>query len=166
MNTVLKFDKCVLVKELNEKFKQVGDVFEVINVMEDSLLIRDTKTRVTIGIVSFKDFEKHFVRENNFKGWTNWTPLVGFDGQTDALYRTNHKKTQVKFITDKVRAEACCSKTDDFNLSFGIQIAYMRCLNKAMSKQRDELNEKICRINSEIADNESIMKKMINSLDI
>lgn len=164
MNTVLRFDKCVLVKELNEKLKQVGDVFEIANILEDSFVLRSAKTKVAIGAVSFEDFEKHFVHEGNFKGWTNWTPLVGFDGQTDAFYRTNRKKTQVKFLTDKVRAEACCSKVDDFNLSFGVQIAYLRCLNKAMSKQKVEFEEKIKSINGEIADNESIIKKMVNSL--
>ena len=60
--------------------------------------------------------------------WTNWEPLVGFDGRTDAFYRNNGKKTQVKFLTSHVRAECCCCKDDDFNLSFGIQLAYLRCL--------------------------------------
>lgn len=166
MNTVLRFDRVILTKELNEKFKQVGDVFEIANILEDSFLLRSAKTKVALGVISFEDFEKHFVHENNFKGWTPWIPIVGFNGQTDALYRTNRKKTQVRFLTNKVRAESCCSKVDDFNLSFGIQIAYLRCLNKAMLKQKIELEEKIKTINSEIAENESIMKKMVNSLDI
>lgn len=164
MNTTLKFDKVILAKEMNEKFKKVGDVFEIANILDNSFLLRDAKTKVAIGVVSFEDFEKCFVHEENFNGWTNWEPMVGFDGQTDVLYRTNHKKVQIKFLTDKVRAEACCCKDDEFNLSFGLQLAYFRCLNKALEKKKYEHESKLKLVNSEIADNESIMKKMINSL--
>lgn len=164
MNTVLKFDRVILIKELNEKLKQVGDAFEIANILDGSFLLRSAKTKIAIGVVSFEDFENHFVHEENFKGWTNWTPLVGFDGQSDAFYRTNRKKIQVKFLTDKVRAESCCCKDDDFNLGFGVQLAYLRCLNKARTKQRIKLEENLNMIEHEIAENESIMKKMINSL--
>lgn len=164
METVLKFDRVVLTKELDEKIKKVGDVFEIANILDNSFLLRDGKTRVAVGVISFKDFEKHFVHEENFKGWTNWTPLTGFDGQTDVYYRTNRRKVQVKFLTDKVRAEAYCSKGDEFNLAFGVQLAYLRCLNKAMEKRKIEYEGKIKAIESEITDNKNIMKKMVNSL--
>ena len=71
MNTTLKFDRVVLTKELNDKFKQIGEVFEIANILEDSFLLRSTKTKVAIGVVNFEDFDKHFVHEENFKGWTN-----------------------------------------------------------------------------------------------
>lgn len=165
MNTVLRFDKVVLVKELNEKFKQVGDTFEVANILEDSFLLRSAKTKVAIGVVNFNDFDNHFVAAENFKGWTPWQTLVGFDNQNDVMYRTNRKKTQVKFITTKDKAECCCSKDDDFNLSFGIQLAYLRCLNKARERQRVELKEKLNMVEHEIAENKTIVKKMVNSLE-
>lgn len=166
MNTVLRFDRVILTKELNEKFKQVGDVFEIANILENSFLLRSAKTKVAIGVINFEDFEKHFVREENFKGWTNWQSLIGFDGQTDAFYRTNRKKVQVKFLTDKVRAECCCCKDDDFNLGFGIQLAYLRCLNKARTKQRIELENKLNMVEHEIAENTNIIKKMVNSVGV
>lgn len=166
METVLKFDKVVLVKELNDKFKKVGETFEIANILDNSFLLRDTKTRVAIGVVSFEDFERCFVHKENFKGWTQWTPLAGFDGQTDALYRTNYKKVQCKFITDKVRAECSCHKEDEFNLFFGVQIAYLRCLNKALIKRAAKYEEELKKINCEIMDNERIIQKMVNSLEI
>lgn len=166
METVLMFDRVVLTKELNEKVKKVGDVFEIANIFENSFLLRDSKTRVAVGVISFEDFDKHFVHEENFKGWTNWTPITGFDGQTDAFYRTNRRKTQVKFLTDKVRAESCCKKTDDFNLSFGINTAYLRCRNKSCAKRKAAYEEAINAINRDMADNEQMLKKMINSIDI
>ncbi len=171
METTLKFDRVILIKELNDKIKKVGEVFEIANILDGSFLLRDAKTRVALGVVSFEDFEKHFVHAENFKGWTNWTPVIGFDGQSDVYYKTNRRKVMVKFLTDKVRAEACCSKVNDFNLSFGIQIAYLRCLNKAWAKRKIEcetkLNEyetKLAAANSEIVDNERIIESMIHSL--
>ncbi len=165
METTLKFDRVILVKELNEKFKNVGEVFEIANISDNSFLLRDGRTRVAVGVISFNDFEEHFVHENNFCGWTPWTSLVGFNGQNDAFYRTNRKKVQVRCLIDKVRAESCCHKDDDFNLFFGIQAAYLRCMNKALEKQKTECEEKIKVVDSEIAENESILKRMINSLN-
>lgn len=164
METTIKFDRVILIKELNEKFCKIGEVFEVANILENSFLLRDAKTKVAIGVVNFEDFEKYFVSEPNFKGWSQWTPLTGFDGQSDAFYRTNRKKVQVRFITDKVRAESSRHKEDDFNLYFGIQLAYLRALNKAHSKKKAILEEELKKINCEIIDNEKIMQKMVNSL--
>ena len=100
----------------------------------------------------------------NLKGWTQWTPLTGLNGHSDVFYRTNRRKTQIKFLTDKVRAESCRHKDDEFDLYTGIQIAYLRCLNKALTKQKNEYENKINMINHEIAENKVTLKKMINSL--
>ena len=173
METTLKFERVVLVKELNEKFRKVGEVFEIANVLDDSFLLRDSKTRVALGVVSFEDFEKHFVHEANFVGWTQWTPLTGFDGQTDCFYRTNRKKTQVKFLTDNVRAESFLNvkEGDEFNLYFGIKLAYLRALNKAGARKVPEyenelhrIENELKRINIEMIDNERTIKAMIASL--
>lgn len=162
--SVLKYDKVILVKEFGEKMKKVGEVYEIASILDSDFLIRDSKTKIALGVISFEDFDKHFVHEDNFKGWTKWSPLVGFDGQSDAFYRSNGKKTQVKFLTDNVRAECCCCNDDDFNLSFGIQLAYLRALNKARLKQKAELEETMKSVEHEIAENNTIIKKMVNSL--
>lgn len=166
MNTVLRFDKYVLTKELNEKFKQVGETYEIANILEDSFMLRDAKTKVALGLVNFEDFQKHFVAVENFKGWTPWQQIIGFDGQTDCFYKTNRKKVRVKFLTDKVMGECCCTKGDDFSLSFGIQLAYLRALNKAREKQKADLEEAMKSIEHEIAENNTIIKKMVNSVGV
>ena len=166
METVLKFDKVILTKELNDKIKKVGEVFEIANILDNSFLLRDSKTRVAVGVVSFEDFEEHFVKEKDFKGWTQWTPITGFDGQTDAFYRTNRKKTQVKFMSDRTKGESCLNKEDDFNLYLGVQIAYIRCLNKSLLKQKLEYENKLSIINHNIVENKDILKKMINYLPV
>lgn len=165
METTLKFDRVVLVRELNDKFCKIGEVFEVANILENSFLLRDSKTKMAIGVVGFEDFEGHFVHESNFSGWTNWQQFNGFDGQNDCLYKTNRKDVEVKFVTDKVRAKSYLHKDDEFNLTFGLNMAYLRCLNKTLEKKKIEYEEELKKINSEIADNKKTIQKMINSLE-
>lgn len=164
MESTLKFDKVVLIKELNEEFSQIGETFEVANILEHGLLLRDTKTKVAIGVISYKDFERCFVNEENFHGWTKWQKFYGIDGQNDCMYRTNAKKVQVHFLTDNVRGEACCCKGDEFNLSFGIRLAYFRARNKAFEKKKVEYKHELEKINIELTDNKEAIQKMINSL--
>lgn len=166
METTLKFDRVILVKELNDKMKKVGEAFEIANVLDGSFLLRDTNSRVAVGVVSFADFEKHFVHEENFKGWTQWCPLAGFDGQTDAYYRTNRRKTQVKFLTDNVRGESFMNRQDEFNLYIGLNLAYLRACNKALAKKKAKHEEDLKNINIELIDNEKIIEKIINSLPV
>ena len=164
MESILKFDRVILVKELNEKFSKIGEVFEIANILDNSFLLRDAKTKVAIGVVSFEDFEKHFVHETNFNGWTPWQQFNGLDGQNDCMYKTNRKDVEVKFITDKVRAKSFLHKDDEFNLSFGLNMAYLRCRNKALEKKRAICEEELKKINIEIADNTRAIQRMINSL--
>lgn len=164
MESVLKFDRVVLIKELNEKVCKIGEVFEIANVLEDSFLLRDAKTKVAIGIVNFTDFENHFVHESNFSGWTNWQQFNGLDGQNDCFYKTNRKDVEVKFVTDKVRAKSFLHKEDEFNLSFGLNMAYLRARNKALAKKKIEHEKEIKNIDIELIDNERIIKDMVSRL--
>lgn len=164
--SVLVYDRVILIKEFDEKMKKVGEVFEIASILNNGFVIRDSKTRVALGLISFEDFEKYFVHEENFKGWTKWTPMIGYDGQNDIFYRSNGKKVQVKFLRDNVRAEASCSKVNEFNLSFGLQIAYLRCRNKALLNRATEYEKALKEIDSEMVDNMRIIKKMVNSLEV
>lgn len=172
METVLKFDEIILTKELNDRFRKIGEVFEVANVLNDAFLLREKETKIAVGVVSFSDFEKHFVHKDNFQGWTNWTHMIGFDGHNDIIYRTNRKKVQMRFLTDKVSGESCCHKEDDFNLSLGLRIAYMRCVKKSLAKRKaehekqlKEISNKLVAINRDIIDVENVTKDLINSLE-
>ena len=166
MDSTIKYDKVILVKELNDKLKNVGEVFEIANVLDNYFVLRDANSKIAIGTISFEDFERCFVHAENFKGWTDWQQMIGFDGQCDCMYRTNRRKTQVKFLTTKVRGESCCCKGDEFNLSFGVQMAYLRALNKAQEQKKIKLEEELKEVNHEIAENNNIMKRMISKLDV
>lgn len=166
MESILKYDKVILIKELDDKIRKVGEVYEIANVLEDSFVLREAKSKMAVGVISFTDFDKYFVHEPNYNNkWTQWQQFNGFDGQNDCFYKTNRKDVEVKFETDKVRAKAYLCKGDDFNLSFGLNIAYLRCTNKALEKKRIKYEEELNRINEEIANNKKTIQKMINSLE-
>lgn len=165
MESILKYDRIILVKEMNERIKKVGEIYEVANVLDDAFVLRDSNTRTAVGVVSFEDFNKYFVKEEDFKGWTPWTAFIGFDAQNDCFYRTNGKKVQVKMLRNRVRSEASCNKKeDDFNLNFGLHIAYFRCMNKVLEEKKVELEKKLWSVNNEIAENKNMMERMIDSL--
>ena len=108
--------------------------------------------------------ETVFSEEREVIGWTHWTPLINADGSTDAFYRTNKKKTQVRYL-DGTRAEACCNSMDEFNLFLGIRIAYARCKEKALLNKMKEYENKLKKANSEYLDNKNALAKLLNSLD-
>lgn len=165
MESTIKFDRVVLVNELNEKFCKVGEVYEVANILDNSFILRDAKTRVAVGVISFEDFERCFVHEEIYKGWTKWALFNGFDGQNDCVYRTNRRKTQVRFLTDNVMGESFTNKGDEFNLYFGLNLAYLRARNKALAKKKAEYERELKKIDVELIDNERVIKDMINNLE-
>lgn len=167
--SILKYDKVVLIKEFG-KLKTVGETYEVANITETSFVLRDTKTKVAVGVINIKDFEEYFNKAEDVKGWTPWTPIANIDGSFIAVYRTNFKKVQVRF--EGYRAEASCNTMDDFNLFFGIKLAITRCrikyLNDCKQKNQEmlkEINTQIKNINSEIKESKNTIKKMIDSLE-
>lgn len=166
MNSVLKFDRVILTKELNERFCKVGEVFEIAVVMEGSFLLREASTKVAIGVISFDDFERCFTKEEAFKGWTKWTKMTGLNGQSDVFYRTNGKKVQVRFLKDKVRSEASCHMLDEFNLFTGISIAYLRCVNKVLLKNKVEHEKALNEIDIELMDNNKTIKNILSKLRV
>jgi hypothetical protein len=167
MNTVLKYERVILIKELDDRIKKVGDVFEIANILDDSFLLREAKSKLAVGVISFEDFDKHFVFEENYdRKWTNWSLFTGFDGQNDCMYRTNGRKVQCKFIKDKIKGESCCCKDDEFKLSFGLQLAYLRACNKLLTKQKISNEKILSEINAEITSNQDAIKKMMKSLGV
>lgn len=134
MINVFRGDTVILTKTM-DKLNLVGQTFEVANITEKTIVLRDVKTKVAVGSVAIDDFEEYFVKQE-IKGWKPWTTMVDASGNTVGFYRTNGKKVQVR--TYNCRAEASCNlKTNDkFDLFFGVQLAYLRCQNKFMTQMR------------------------------
>lgn len=104
--------------------------------------------------------------EKKRSSWTEWAEVTE-NGICDAMYKTNFKKVRVKFTTDNIVAESCCCRGDTFNLSFGIRMAYRRCLVKAWEKKKSESKnaDEIKKIDTYIAVIKMNIKEMIDSFD-
>lgn len=113
---IVKNDKVILVKP-NGNLQTVGETFEIANITEEFVVLRDAKTKVAVAATDLVTFNEYFAKVDEFKGWTPWQTLRDETGVM--FYRTNGKKTQIKSI-DGGRAEACCCKDDNFDLHTGI----------------------------------------------
>lgn len=159
---VVRNDKVVLVKEFGE-LKTIGESYEVANVTDTAIVLRNVVTKIAVCAVNIDNFDEYFTKQENVKGWTPWQRLVDEASNTIAFYRTNYKKVQVK--TNNYRAEATCNKGDNFNLYFGIQLAYARCMNKFFIDVKNNHEEGLKKATSNILATKNIIKKMVNSLD-
>lgn len=176
--SVVRYDKVILKKELGDKLRMVGQEFEIANITEDKYLLRDANTKVAIATVNITEFEEYFEEPEKMVEWTPWVAIFDrIDGGIDAFYRVKGKKVQVRLVKDKkpnekyILKEASCNTMDEFNLFFGIQLAYKRCLiehlereearqTKLVAEQTKILNE----IRNEIKDGKRYISQMINSL--
>ena len=175
METIFRGDKVVLVKEY-DRMKQVGQTFEIGDITNQAVVIRTEDTRVAVGAISIDDFENYFVKKENIVvGWTKWYRLIDTMGNVIGFYRTNFKKVQVKVNhTDGcfVGEASCNSNVDEFNLQFGITLAYKRCHNKKLKSFINNCNDTIKALQNEInnagneiAVNDNTIERMIKSLN-
>ena len=168
---IMRNDKVVLVNGM-DGFKKVGETFEVANITETKVVLRDVTSKVAVGAVDIDVFENHFKKKEEIKGWTQWEKLVNRTGDIIAHYRTNGKKVQVR-TPDGYRAETTCHKSDDFNVFFGIQLAYNRCIEKCLNDEEDSLvvdmvamERELNTIRSMKSETKHSIKMMINSLEL
>ena len=168
---IMRNDKVVLVKGM-DGFKKVGESYEVANITDTKIVLRDVTSKVAVGAIDIDVFETHFVKEGNVVGWTPWEKLVDRTGNVIAHYRTNGKKVQVR-TPDGYRAETTCHNADDFNLFFGIQLAYNRCIMKSLNDEENELMDAIVGFEDELkiirsaqSETKHTIKMMVNSLEL
>lgn len=114
--------------------------------------------------------------DENPVGVTEWTPWMAIfkkvDGSIDAFYRRKGKKVEVKMLDKKnsdksfIKAEASCNlpANDEFNLYFGISLAYERCKVKYLKRERAEHTRLLHQIENELKDSNRYISQMINSL--
>lgn len=130
MFTIFRNDKVVLIKEF-DKMSTVGQKYEVANITDTAVVLRDVTTKIAVGAICIDDFDKYFVKSLKAKKWTAWTKLIVNDNSV-VFYRTNGVKVQVKSVSNIV-GTACCNSGDIFNLYVGIRIAYLRMQNKILN---------------------------------
>lgn len=165
MNIVIN-DKVVEIKPM-DRLNAIGKTFEVASILEDKIVLRDSQTKVAVCSVDINEFEKYFVKEKEYSGWTDWSVLADHRGNVIGYYKTNMRKVMVK-MTNGVKAMATCNckHGDEFNLATGIQIALMRCINKSLNKAIEEYNYIIDELKNEFVDNNDRLDKLIGSMII
>lgn len=131
--TIKRGDKFTLISP-TEKFVNVGEVYEVGNILDKGIMIRSEKTKVALGIISFETFMQCFSKKEDFI-WSDWT-LFEVEDNVFGEYKTNGKKVFVKAYGEK--SHSSCNKMDNFNLRVGLNIAILRCKLKALNKKIDK----------------------------
>lgn len=158
---IVRNDKVILVKEM-ENLKLVGETFEIANIVDDSVVIRDAKSKIAICAVGIHELDKYFKKLEEAVEWTPWTRLVLGADDVVAFYRVKGRKVQVK-LADGTHSEANCNKCDEFNLYFGIQLAYERCLIKVYKKIEKEYEVALKNVRANISEAHHRAKMMINN---
>lgn len=160
---IMRNDKVVLIKEMGN-INMVGNIYEVANVTETAVVIRDATSKIAVGAIAIDAFENYFKKPEEVRSWTKWRGMVDKNNNLMAFYRTNGKKVQVR-TPDGIRTEASCNKCDEFNLSFGLNLAYARCIDKCLKSVAEEYESTLKRIYSDMTENKNMMKKLIRTLD-
>ena len=160
---IMRNDKVILTKAMGN-LQVVGETFEIANVTETAVIIRNAINKIAVGAVDIATFDQYFKKPEEVKSWTPWQRLVDQLGNTIAFYRTNLKKVQVR-TSDGVRGEATCNKCDEFNLYFGLSIAMKRCEIKVLKKARSDYENVMKQLNEDISTKESAIYNLIKSLD-
>ena len=177
---IIKGDKVIQIKEM-DKVNSVGNLFEVANFTGENVILRDVVSKIAVCSVNVDEFYEYFKKKDEVTGWTNWAKIIDPRGDMIAMYRTNQRKVEVKIINDMlgytngkvIRSTATCNNNEDeFNLQFGIQLAYLRCEQKYLRNTIEEYDEiisdamqqkKECK--AQLVENKSIIKKMLSVLD-
>lgn len=156
---IVRNDKVILIKEM-DNLKLVGETFEVANITDTSVIIRDMKSKVAISAVGINDFDKYFKKPEEVNEWTPWSKLLS-GNDIVAFYRAKGNKVQVR-LADGTHSEANCNKCDEFNLFFGIQLAYERCLSKVWKRIEKEHEYALKELRANISESHHRIKMMIN----
>ena len=160
---IFRNEKVVLMKPMGA-LQTVGETYEVANITDTAIVLRDAKTKIAIGAVDINDIDKYFEKPENIKGWTPWQRLVDQRGNTIAFYRTNRKKVQVR-AADGFRGEATCNKCDEFNLYFGLSLAMKRCELKMLKVVKDDYVDGLNHVTNDIEIAQNNIRNMVKSLD-
>ena len=165
MNVVIG-EKVILTQPV-DKLKNVGEVFEIANVVENFVVLRHERTKMAVGVCNITDMDAHFEKYEHFNNrkWTPWTRLLNCREEVIGFYRTNGKKVQVRTLHDNYRGEATCNKTDTFNVWFGINLAWERMHSKIIADYKKNVEKAMKHIKEEEHNNKNKIKRLINSLE-
>lgn len=144
---ICKGNKIVLIKEFDKL--NVGETYEVCNLTDTYVIVRDVNTKVALAAIDVDSFAEYFSKPEQARKWTPWQSMVNRDGSHIGFYRTNQKKVQVR-SNEGYRAESACHATDEFNLRIGLNLASLRCTEKHLVVLEDMYAKSLEAIRSEL----------------
>jgi len=146
---ILRNDEVTLIKEF-ENLKKIGETYEVANITDTKIVIRDRNSKVALAAVEIENFEKYFKKDNEVNGWTDWIGITDEMNNLAAYYRTNQKRVEVKTVDGKFKGKSSCNKTDMFSLEKGIKLAMARCHKKIAEQEQSEVRQYLKNLTEEI----------------
>ena len=174
-DSVFRDTKVILVKQF-DKLQRIGETYEVGNITDSMVVLRDVKNKVAVGAVTFEDFDTYFEVKKDKHKFTEWQAFEDGFGNTIGFYRTNQKKVQVKLFTNveifgsqmtvsEIRAEASCHKGDTFNLYFGLRLAFLRAVEQLSQKALKENGSKYIKFSGLYKDTKRSINNMLSTLE-
>lgn len=155
----------MLIDEIG-KMKDVGAIYEVANIVQDHIVVlRDARTKIAVSAIEVDVFDQYFKKSEDVNGFTPWRAFTNSYGEVIAQYRTNGRKVQIK-DNDGFRGEAACNvrHNDKFDLTFGINLAYARCEERALNALKKKHENLLSAIDSSIAENNTRIKRLLRSI--
>lgn len=161
---IIKNDKVILKKQFGD-LNKIGQAYEVANITDTQIVLREIKSKIAVAAIDFEALEEYFQKSDSTKSaWTNWIRLVDEHKNVIAWYKTNNKRVKVRMGLYCSESTCNCNE-DEFDLFFGIRLAYLRCRKKFLNKHLKEIQDKITNIVEEQKQIDKEMNSMIDSLD-
>lgn len=168
MNVILG-DKVMMIKGM-ESMCLVGEMFEVIGITENSIVLGREVDGVAVCAADINTFDQHFAKPKEMNVWTKWQALYDDNYNIYAWYRVRPVKGKVEVKVrfggtgTFIRKTATCSQGDEFDLEFGVGLAYNRCMKEAFRRNANVMRESMEYYNSLLVDNKNKTNEMISSL--
>ena len=146
---ILRNDEVTLIKAF-ENLKKIGETYEVANITDTKIVIRDRNSKLALAAVDIENFEEYFKKNYVSNGWTDWIGITDEMSNLAAYYRTNQKRVEVKTVDGKFKGKSSCNKTDAFSLDKGVKLAMARCHKKIAEHEQAEVRQYLKNLTEEI----------------
>lgn len=114
-------DKIKMITQVG-KFDMVNEIFEITNIYENE--IHFVHKDWGFGYMTEDEFEKHFIKIESSKTWTEWT-----ETKSGFMFRTDNEK-YVEVKKNGITTKSSCHPCDKFSVAKGVAI----CLEKIKEK--------------------------------
>lgn len=167
MNVILG-DKVMMIRDM-ERMNLVGEMFKVTGITENSIVLSREIDGIPVCATDIETFDKYFAKPKEANIWSQWFELYDDSFNVYAWYRVRPAKgkveVKIRFGNEcMIRKTSTCSQDDEFNLEFGIRLAYNRCMKESYKRNAIVMEESMEYYKSLLVDNKNKTNEMIASL--